>query len=137
MVKKIMVFVTVYSLFFGVFAISGQAGAKNAYWLSGVSKAAGGQMNMYYKGNTIVLKGKIKKSASWEKVYDAAEKKCSYSLKIADNCKVTLVEAENNQTMAYKKWAKGNGYKKGDKVNCIEATFKVEGKKIVRIYFSA
>lgn len=72
----------------GVFAISGQAGAKNAYWLSGVSKAAGGQMNMYYKGNTIVLKGKIKKSASWEKVYDAAEKNYAIAVQMVKGISV-------------------------------------------------
>ncbi len=109
---------------------------KDTYWLSGVSKAAGGHMNMYYKGNTIIIKGKVRKAASKNKVFDAAEKKGIYILKVAKSCKVTYVEAKNNQTMTYKKWAKNNGYKKGDKVNCIEATFKVEGNKIMRIYFS-
>ena len=136
-VKKLMLLVMISSLFVGVFAISAKTDAKNTYWLSGVSKAADGSMRMYYKGNTIVLKGKVRKSVSRNKIYDVPEKKCSYSLKVASNCKVTYVEAENNQTMTYKKWAKNNGYKNGDEVTCIEATLKVEGKKIVRIYFSA
>ena len=136
-VKKLMLLVMISSLFVGVFAISVKTDAKNTYWLSGVSKAADGSMRMYYKGNTIVLKGKVRKSVSRNKIYDVPEKKCSYSLKVASNCKVIYVEAENNQTMTYKKWAKNNGYKNGDEVTCIEATLKVEGKKIVRIYFSA
>lgn len=136
-VKKLMLWVTIASLFVGVFAISTKTNAKNTYWLSGVSKAAGGKMKMYYKGNTIVLKGKVRKSVSRSKIYDVSEKKCSCSLKVAKNCKVILVEADNNQTMTYKKWAKNLGYKNGDEVTCIEATLKVEGKKIVRIYFSA
>ena len=136
-VKKLMLLVMISSLFVGVCAISVKTDAKNMYWLSGVSKAADGSMRMYYKGNTIVLKGKVRKSVSRNKIYDVPEKKCSYLLKVASNCKVTYVEAENNQTMTYKKWAKNNGYKNGDEVTCIEATLKVEGKKIVRIYFSA
>lgn len=136
-VKKLLILVTVSSLVVGAFAIPVKADAKNTYWLSGVSKAAGGHMNMYYKGNTIVLKGKFRKSASRNKIYDVAEKKYSYSLKVADNCKVTFVEAENNETITYKKWAKNSGYKNGDKISCIEATLKVEGKKIVKIFFSA
>lgn len=135
--KKMMVMVVVFSLLAGVLSIPKQAEAKDTYWLMGISKAAGGYMKMYYKGNKIELKGKVRKSNSKNKLYDAADKKCSYTLKVADNCKVTLVEAENNQTMSYKKWAKNNGYKKGDAVSCIEANFKVEGKKITKILFSA
>lgn len=135
--KKMMATLIVFSLLAGVLSIPTQAEAKDTYWLMGVSKAAGGYMKMYYKGNKIELKGKVKKSNSKNKLYDAPDKKCSYTLKVADNCKVTLVEAENNQTMSYKKWAKNIGYKKGDAVSCIEADFKVEGKKITRIWFSA
>ena len=45
-------------------------------------------MNMYYKGNTIVLKGKIKKSASWEKVYDAAEKNYAIAVQMVKGISV-------------------------------------------------
>lgn len=137
MKKKILSVVMVFSLLAGVLSMPVQAGAKDTYWLMGISKAAGGYMKMYYKGNKIALKGKVRKADSQDKLYDAKDKKASYNLKVADNCKVTLVEAENNQTMTYKKWAKNNGYKKGDPVSCIEADIKVEGKKITRIYFGA
>lgn len=45
-------------------------------------------MNMYYKGNTIVLKGKIKKSALWEKVYDAAEKNYAIAVQMVKGISV-------------------------------------------------
>ena len=45
-------------------------------------------MNMYYKGNTIVLKGKIKKSASQEKVYDAAEKNYAIAVQMVKGISV-------------------------------------------------
>lgn len=135
--KKAITAAIVCSLLIGVLSISVCSDAKSTYWLSGVSELADGHMKMYYKGSTITLKGKIKKSASRKNVYDATEKKYSCSLKVANNCKVTLVEADNNQTMTYKKWAKGNNYKKGAKVSFIEATFKIDGGKITRIYFSA
>lgn len=135
--KKIMMVVVVLSLLAGVLSMPAQADAKDTYWMMGVSKAAGGDMKMYYKGDKIVLKGKMKKSTSKNKLYDAKDKKCSCTLKVADNCKVTFVEAENVQTITYKKWVKDIGYKKGDAVSCIEADFKVVGKKITRILFSA
>lgn len=135
--RKLIVAFIIMSLVMGALAVPAQLEAKSQYWLMGVSKAAGGNMKMYYKGNTIWLKGKLRKSTSRIKLFDVAEKKCTYKLKVAGNCKVTLVEAENNQTMSYKKWVKNNGLKKGDEVSCIEADFKVVGKKITRIYFSA
>ena len=135
--KKLLIMVTVFGLLIGSMSIPVKADAKNSYWLSGVSKVAGGNMKMYYKGNTISITGKVKKAASQEKVYDAAEKKCSYSLKVAPKCKVVLVEAGNVQIITYKKWAKENGYQPGDAVRCIEGTLNVKGKKIVRIQFSA
>ncbi len=135
--KKILSVVMVFSLLAGVLSMPAQAGAKDTYWLVGVSKAAGGYMKMYYKGNKIALKGKVKKAASQDKIDDVKDKKVSYNLKVADNCKVTFVEAENTYTMTYKKWAKDNRYKKGDPVSCIAADIKVEGKKITRIYFGA
>ena len=137
MVKKIVMVMMVFSLLAGVLSMPIRSEAKSTYWLVGVSRPAGGNLRMYYKGNTIILKGKAKKSASRDTVYDAAEKKCSCTLKAAGNCKVTFVEADNNRTVTYKKWAKDMGYKKGAEVSFIEATFKVSGGKITRIYFSA
>lgn len=135
--KKMLAAVIAFGLLVGTISMQVQADAKTVYWLSGVSKAADGHTRMYYKGNTIVLKGKARKSASRDKVYDAAEKKCSYSLRVAGNCKVIFIEAENKETVPYKTWAKGNGYKNGDEFLYICVTLKVEDKKITKIYFSS
>lgn len=137
--KKFAIMVTLFALLLGTMYMPLKAEAKNSYWLSGVSKAAGGAMKMYYKGNTntISVKGKVRKSTSPKKVYEAAEKEYSCSLKVAANCKVVLVEAENVQTTSYQKWVKDNGYQAGDKIRFIAVTLKVQGKKIVKISFSA
>ncbi len=135
--KKSVALLLTFALLSGALSLPARAETKNSYWLAGLSRAAGGRMRMYYKGNTIVLKGKVRRSTSRNKLYNVPEKKSSYTLKVAGSCKVTLVEAENNQTMTYKKWAKNNKYKKGAEVSCIEASFKVEGGKIKKIFFSA
>lgn len=135
--KKFAIIVSVSALLLGAVSMPQKADAKNTYWLSGISKDAGGNMKMYYKGNAISIKGKARKAATQKKVYDAAEKQYSLSLKVAPNCKVIFVEAENVQTIPYKNWAKNNGYQTGDTVPYIEATLKVVGKKIVKISFSA
>lgn len=109
----------------------------SSYWLQGGSKAAGGNMRMYYKGNKIELKGKTSKAASRSKLNDASEKKKSYNLQVADDCKVFLVEFENTQTQTYKEWVKANKYKNGDEVSCIQAVFEIKDGKIRRIFFSA
>lgn len=135
--KKLLIMVTAFCLLLNTVSVPSRAAAKNSYWLYGVSKAAGGNMKMYYEGNSISIKGKVRKAASEKKVYDAAEKNRSYSLKVAANCKVVLVEADNVQTTAYKKWAKENGYQKGDMILFLGGTLEVTGKKIVKIIFSA
>lgn len=143
-VKKLVVLITTFSLLAVMSIIPVQAGAKSTYWLTGISKQAGGNMRMYYKVNTITLQGKIRRSDSIDTVSDAAEKKSSYKLKVAKNCKVHLIEAENDQVITYGQWAKNDGYKdtadkkgKGKEATFISATFKVKGKKIVEISFSA
>lgn len=135
--KKTTAVLMTFALLASVLSIPGRAEAKSSFWLSGVSRVAGGNMRMYYKGNTIVLKGKIRRSAARNKLANAPEKKCSYTLKVAGSCKVTLIEAQNNQTTTYKKWAKDKKWKKGTEVSCIAASFQVEGGKIKRIFFSA
>lgn len=139
-IKKLIVLITTFSLLTAILIAPTKASAKNTYWLTGVSKAAGGTVRMYYSGNTIKLQGKIKKAASENKVYDAVEKKSSYKLKIKDNCKITFIESENTQTITYGQWRKNNGYKDNNEISLlafISVTLKVEGKKIKRIYFSA
>ncbi len=135
--KNLIIIAVIFSLLAGITAGTAQAYAKSSYWLYGVSVKAGGRADMYYNGNKITLKGKIRKSASQKKLYDTEEKKGKYTLKVASNCKVVLEEAENIQTIQFKQWAADAGYKKGDKVTFISAAVKVEGKKVTKIIFSA
>lgn len=135
--KNIIAAAIVFCMMVNVLAVSVLADTKSSYWLTGISKAAGGQMKMYYKEDTLVLKGKFKRSSSRDKLQDAEEKKRSYSLKIADNCKVTFTEADNVQTISCKEWIESRGYKKGDEVSFISVELKIKNKKITRINFSA
>lgn len=104
--KKAVIAAAVFGLLSGTVPTPPTAAAKDSYWLYGISKAAGGKMTMYYKGNIISIKGKIRKAASRKKVGDAVERACSYSLKVADNCKVDSLETTSVQTVTYKKWKK-------------------------------
>lgn len=117
-------------------SVSVKAEAKDRFWLSGISKPAGGSMTMYYKGNALLLKGEISVADSRKKAkYILDKPSCQY--RIAKKCKVFLYEAENVTSYPYKKWVKIHGYKKNDKITFISADLKVEGKKITRIEFSA
>lgn len=135
--KSFIILAIIFSIFTGITAGTVQAYAKSSYWIYGVSVKAGGSMDMYYNGNKITIKGKSGKASSEKKVYDADKKKCHYKLRVAGNCKVVLSEAENIQTIKFKKWASGAGYKKGDKITFISAALKVKGGKITKITFSA
>lgn len=117
-------------------ALPAHAAAKN-YWLTGVSKPAGGKLRMYYKEDAISIKGSSRRASSEANVYDAKEKKRSCSLKVSGKCKVILVEAENVQTLSYQDWAKNQDYQNGSEISFISATLKIKNNKIVKIYFSA
>lgn len=136
--KKQMLFAVVCILLFSTLSVSTQAASKKTYWLSGVSKAAGGTLQMYYKNKTsIILKGGVKKYFSSDNLPDAKEKKVSYTRKIDDSCKVLLIEADQVETMTYAEWAAGLDYKNGDEISFIGTEIKVKNKKIVQISFSA
>lgn len=132
-IKKLTVFATTLSLLAATLVLPIQASAKNTYWLAGISKGAGGNMRMFCTENTITVKGKIKKSASPKKLDDVAEKKLSYKLKVAKNCTVHFFEAENEEIITYKQWAK----KESKEVGFISSVLKVKNNKVVRIGFSA
>lgn len=115
-----------------------QAKEKNVYWLTGVSKPADGQLEMYFQKDSLLLKGKAKKSASEKNLYNAKSKKINETLKIADNCKISFVEAEETATSSYKDWLKVScEYKEGDPMSFICVVLKVKNHKIVKIIFSA
>lgn len=135
--KGVIVIAIIFGIFAGIAAGTAHTYAKNSSWLYGVSVKSGGNMDMYYNGNKITLKGKARKASSEKKVYDADEKKCKYTLKIAGNCKVVLEEAENVQILKFKKWLADAGYKKGDKITFISAVLKMEDGKVTKIIFSA
>lgn len=136
--KQFMVLAVIAGIMVSTFAMTVRAGSKSSYWLTGISKAADGNLQMYYKSDTVIqLKGKARKAGARNKVYDAKEKKYSAALKVADSCKVILQEAENEQVMPYDEWTESREYKKGSEITFISATVKVRNHKIVRIYFSA
>lgn len=130
--------VTLMALLFAVLiSIPVSAKSKTTCWITGISKMADGQMQMYYKGDSIQIKGKARKSASEETVYDAPLKKYSRAFKIADNCSVILQEAENDQTVPYEEWLKNQALENGDEISFISAKIRVKNNKIIKIYFSA
>lgn len=136
--KQLTALAVVCIMIFYAFAVPVQADAKNTYWLSGISKMADGSMRMYYKNkNTIVIKGKQKKASTQSRLEDAAEKKGTYSLKAAANCKVIQIEAEKNEVFDYAEWVENMEFQNGDEIPFICASCKVKNKKIVKIYFSA
>lgn len=135
--KGIIALAVVLSIMAGIAAMPVYSYARGGYWLNGISKEAGGGMALHYKEGRFILKGRIKKASSEKEVYKVKDKKSQYKLKIADNCRIILDEADNEQIVSFKNWIKDNEYKDGDKISFISATFKVENKKVTRICFSA
>lgn len=138
LMKQITAAVIICIVICSVLALPVQAGTKNTYWMSGVSRAAEGSTELKLKNkNTIIFSGNIRKYSGRNAADDAEEIEGSYSLKVAGRCKVVLVEADNNQTWSYSKWLREFGYKKGDEISYISTEIKVKNNKIIRIYFSA
>ena len=135
--KKWMITVIVFSMVLCVCCVSTNAEAKSKYWLEGVSKPAGGTMTMYYKGNTVLLKGKINIADIKTRKATAILEKSSHTFQIAKKCKVFFYEADKVTSSPYKKWIKTCGYKKNDKISFVSVSLRVEGKKITRIEFSS
>lgn len=135
--KKWMIAVVVVSMVLGMYSVSSKTEAKGKYWLSGVSKPAGGTMRMYYKGNAVLIRGKVAIADIATRKSKALLQKSSYKYQVAKKCKVYLYEADNVTSYSYKKWAKMRGYKRNDEISFIWVSLKVEGKKITRIEFSS
>ena len=135
--KQFVAAVVMFSLILVLFTQI-QAKEKNSYWITGVSKDAGGQLRMYYQKDAVLLKGKAGKSVSEKNLYDAKLKKISKTLKIADTCKISFIEAENNITVSYQDWLKTScEYQEGDEMSFISISIKVKNKKIVKFIYSA
>ncbi len=134
--KQLLLAAMVCSLALG---LATQVQAKSSsYWITGISKGAGGQLQMYYQDGSILLKGKAKKSATQSTLQNTKPKKIQKAFKVADNCKIVFVEAEETATSAYKDWLKVScEYKEGDEMSFISVDIKVKDKKIVKIIFSA
>lgn len=127
----------IFSITMGLFTPL-QAKGKNNYWLTGISKDAGGQLQMLYQKDSILLKGKAKKSVSKNHLNDVKSKKIQKTLKVADTCKISFVEAEETSPSDYKDWVKVScSYKEGDCMSFIAVEIKVKNNKIVKIIFSA
>lgn len=136
-VRQLVLAAAMFSMILGLFTPV-QAKEKNSYWLTGVSKDAGGQLRMYYQKDAVLLKGKARKSASEKNLYDAELKKIRQKLKIADTCKICFIEADNNTTTSYQDWLKTScEYQEGDDMSFISVSIKVKNKKIVKFIFSA
>lgn len=136
-IKQIVLAAIIFSITIGV-PTQVQAKEKNSYWLTGVSKEADGQLQMYYQKDSILLKGKAKKSESKDQLEDTKLKKIQDTLKVANTCKVVFIEADETTTCAYQDWVKDSrDYKEGDRISFISASIKVKNKKIVKIIFSA
>lgn len=135
--KPLLLTAFVFCICLGLFT-QADAKPKNSYWLTGISKPADGHLEMYFQKDAILLKGKAKKSASEKNLYKAKPKKIQETLKIADNCKISFIEADETATSSYKDWLKVScEYKEGDSMSFISVTLKVKDKKITKIIFSA
>lgn len=103
--------------------------AEDGYWLySGSSK-------MYYKGNSIQVKGEVYKCDVWEDLLEGkeiVEKNCNYKFKVAKKCKVRVNDNDGDRKISYKKW--GKRYKKGDKISCQGFGVRIEGNKVKEIF---
>lgn len=135
--KNFIIAAVIFSMLAGVTAFPAKTYAKGNYCFYGVSKAGGGNMEMYFNGSKITLDGKVRKASSEKKVYHAKEKDGPYKLKISRSCKIVNDEAGNVQTIPFKDWVKDNGYKSGDEIKFISAVIRVFNKKIESITFSA
>ena len=70
----------------------------------------GGQLRMYYQEkDSVLLKGKVKKSASRNQIDAAKPKKIKVKLKIADTCKITFADEDEKVTGYYKDWITNGG----------------------------
>lgn len=141
-VKLIVLAAIVFNIAMGLLTPAPAKG-KNTYWLMGTSKSSketGGQLRMYYqKKDSILLKGKAKKSASRNQIDAAKPKKIKAKLKIADTCKITFADEDENVTGYYKDWITNGGggdYKEGDEMCFTTVNIKVRNKKVVKIIFS-
>jgi len=142
-VKLIALAVIVFSIAMGLLTPV-LAKGKSTYWLMGTwksSKETGGPLRMYYqKKDSVLLKGKAKKSASRNQMDDTKPKKIEVALKIADTCKIAFVEEDGSITSGYyKDWIRNGGggdYKEGDSMCFTTVSIKVKNKKIVKIIFS-
>lgn len=95
-------------------------------------------MDVLSKKDSILLKGRAKKSASRNQIDAAKPKKIKAKLKIADTCKITFADEDENVTGYYKDWITNGGggdYKEDDEMCFTTVNIKVRNKKIVKIIF--
>ena len=133
--KRMLTVVMMCALLCSSIAIATRAEAKSTYWISGLSKNAGGHSEMYFKGKKIVITGKLKVGKNVETLWYQKEKKATYTLSVADNCKVSHIEADNVDIIKFSVWKKN--LKNCKRIPYIQADLKVVNNKLVRISFSA
>ena len=138
--KKIVCAVCALGIAAGVL-VPVQAKEKSSFWLSGTSfDVEGGRLGIYYeKEDAILLKGRVKKSVSKNRLNQADERKIKSVISISDTCRIVFEEEDGSMTAGlYKEWIKDGGggdYQEGDRMGFCTVLIKVKNNKAVKIIF--